>query len=194
MTYFSALNILNLKEDFTKEELIKNYQRLMSQYSSYNLIIKNKKELESFTKKIKIIREAYSILIKSIVKISKSQYIEELYQKLLLYTSKSNNMQIHRINKYINSLINQFHFTAYNINDIDYIIKIDKLYYDIIAEIKKEFENFKIEFYNLNNLNLNEIDETLNYDCSLDEFYNQLLLINKKYKAKQKLLNKITDK
>ncbi len=194
MTYFSALNILNLKEDFTKEELIKNYQRLMSQYSSYNLIIKNKKELESFTKKIKIIKEAYSILIKSIVKISKSQYIEELYQKLLLYTSKSNNMQIHRINKYINSLINQFHFTAYNINDIDYIIKIDKLYYDIIAEIKKEFENFKIEFYNLNNLNLNEIDETLNYDCSLDEFYNQLLLINKKYKAKQKLLNKITDK
>lgn len=194
MTYFSALNILNLKEDFTKEELIKNYQRLMSQYSSYNLIIKNKKELESFTKKIKIIREAYSILIKSIVKISKNQYIEELYQKLLLYTSKSNNMQIHRINKYINSLINQFHFTAYNINDIDYIIKIDKLYYDIIAEIKKEFENFKIEFYNLNNLNLNEIDETLNYDCSLDEFYNQLLLINKKYKAKQKLLNKITDK
>ena len=103
-------------------------------------------------------------------------------------------MQIHRINKYINSLINQFHFTAYNINDIDYIIKIDKLYYDIIAEIKKEFENFKIEFYNLNNLNLNEIDETLNYDCSLDEFYNQLLLINKKYKANQKLLNKITDK
>lgn len=53
MTYFSALNILNLKEDFTKEELIKNYQRLMSQYSSYNLIIKNKKELESFIKKIK---------------------------------------------------------------------------------------------------------------------------------------------
>ena len=77
------------------------------------------------------------------------------------------------------------------VGDENYKSKINKLYYQHVASIKKEFENLKQEFYNKYGLNENEIPEVLNYNCSLDAFYNQLLNIERKYNIKRRLRTKL---
>ena len=191
MTYFDALTTLNLKENFTEEELKRSYRKLMKQYHPDLFDSASVEEQKIAEGKAKEINEAYDILSKEKVFDSKMDYINTLYRKLIVYASKSNNLEIKKYNKAISNIRKMFYLSACNINDKDYKLKIDKLYYEIIAMIKKELENFKQEFYSKNGLDESEIEESLNYECSLDEFYRQLLAINKKYNIRERLLAKI---
>ncbi len=101
MTYFDALTLLNLKENFTKEELKRNYRRLMKQYHPDLLVNANVEEQKIAEAKAKEINEAYDILSKGKVLDSKKDYIEMLHRKLIVYISDFDNEEIKKYNKAI---------------------------------------------------------------------------------------------
>lgn len=77
--------------------------------------------------------------------------------------------------------------------------KIDEAFEDALRKIKIYFKELKDKFYEENNINESDVKETINYDCTLREFYKQLLNIKNKYSPKSiidnmyKELKKITN-
>lgn len=202
MTYFDALLKLNLKQDFTEEELKRSYRQLMKKYHPDLFANASWEERESAEEKAKEINEAYDIVIKTMKgqnhssntnKTSdiKKAYIDSLYNNLLSFTSKIDIPELKKYDTVIKAVIKLFRLFASDVVDENYKPKVDKLYYQHVALVKERFENLKQEFYSKNGLDENEINETLNYSCSLDAFYNQLLNIEKKYNIKRRLKTKL---
>ena len=202
MTYFDALSKLNLKPDFTEEELKRSYRQLMKKYHPDLFVNASMKEQRTAEEQTKEINGAYDIISKSMkgqnssnnnntTQDTKKSYIDSLYNKLLSFTSKMDIPELRKYDTEIKTIIKEFYLVANNVTNKDYILKVDKLYYQHVALVKKEFENLKQEFYSKNGLDENEINEVLNYNCSLDVFYTQLLNIEKKYNIKKRVLTKL---
>ena len=202
MTYFDALTKLNLNPNFTEEELKKAYRQLMKKYHPDLFINASIEEQKLAEEQSKEINEAYDIICKTIKgqnnssnnnqnQDAKKAYIDSLYNELLSFTSKTDIPELREYDTAIRVVIKVFRAFTNTVGDENYKSKINKLYYQHVASIKKEFENLKQEFYNKYGLNENEIPEVLNYNCSLDAFYNQLLNIERKYNIKRRLRTKL---
>ena len=202
MTYFDALTKLNLNPNFTEEELKKAYRQLMKKYHPDLFINASIEEQKVAEEQSKEINEAYDIICKTIKgqnnssnnnqnQDAKKAYIDSLYNELLSFTSKTDIPELREYDTAIRVVIKVFRAFTNTVGDGNYKSKINKLYYQHVASIKKEFENLKQEFYNKYGLNENEIPEVLNYNCSLDAFYNQLLNIERKYNIKRRLRTKL---
>ena len=202
MTYFDALTKLNLNPNFTEEELKKAYRQLMKKYHPDLFINASIEEQKVAEEQSKEINEAYDIICKTIKgqnnssnnnqnQDAKKAYIDSLYNELLSFTSKTDIPELREYDTAIRVVIKVFRAFTNTVGDENYKSKINKLYYQHVASIKKEFENLKQEFYNKYGLNENEIPEVLNYNCSLDAFYNQLLNIERKYNIKRRLRTKL---
>ena len=202
MNYYDALTKLNLKTNFTEEDLKKAYRQLMKEYHPDLFANTSQEERESAEEKTKEINEAYDIICKSMKgqnsisnnnqkQDAKKAYIDSLYNNLLSFTSKIDIPELKKYDTLIKDVIKLFRLFASDVVDENYKPKVDKLYYQHVALVKERFENLKQEFYSKNGLDENEISETLNYNCSLDAFYNQLLNIEKKYNIERRLKTKL---
>lgn len=70
---------------------------------------------------------------------------------------------------------------------------IDKIFNDCIANITTIFIELEKAFFKENSIDKQNIKETINYDCTLTEFYEQLLKIKEKYNIKEIVKQRLED-
>lgn len=192
MTKYEALKILGLNNNFTEEELKKVYRKLVIKYHP------DKYPEDSFEQKqaneaLKKINEAKEFLDKIIKKNNKQNNAKNNHLDIAEYKRKkteeldsyiSSNIFIISMTELINyhrcifTIINDFEKKIQNYSDKN---KIDQAYLDSKKRIIDVFNVLKTNFFNRNNIDETEIKETINYDCSLEKFYDQLLKLNKIY-------------
>lgn len=112
------------------------------------------------------------------------------------------NVNEYKLSGVISFIILKIKFTPYDFENKTKITnnkqKIDKAFESALKKIKIQFKELKDKFYEENNINESDVKETINYDCTLREFYKQLLNIKNKYSPKSiidnmyKELKKIT--
>lgn len=203
MNLEKALRILGLSPNFTEEELKKAHRRLVNQYHPD----RNKSpEAEEKTKEINTARE---YLVKHLKNKSASQDSYTYKHKTKQGTEYQSTFDVEAyIYKKLDQLKNIINFdhreyhTSYTIQGI--IIKIqtefqwfyiqingaknkqdiDREFNKFLQKIKKYFQEIKEAFYIENYIREHDVQESINYDCSLKEFYGQLLKIKNKYSIK----------
>lgn len=208
MDYQKALRILGLKTNFTAEELKKAHRELANLYHPD----RNKSpEAES---KMKDINEARDYLVKYL------KDVNPRYNSNRSSNDSNNNQKDFDIERYKTEKetelfkIIKLDFDKYNVSEnIKVIILTDlKIYiifhsfdnlnnkYDIdkqfnknYEEIKKGFKKIKEEFYKENNISESDVKENINYDCTLTEFYENLLKIKEKY-GKEAIITDLLEK
>ena len=199
MTFYEALNILNIDSKYDEKKLKSAYHRLAKKYHPDQLQTDNKKTKESL-EMIKIINLAYETLLDkkdncdSEYNTSNKSNTEVLSFKL----SKINLLEKYKIKKYAHLLSD---FTNYINETIILFIsreystvnEVEEYYQNTINKILSIYKLFEQNFYTKYNIDKNEIVETINYDCSFDDFYERLLIIKEKYSFENKI-NKIIEK
>ena len=204
ITIEQALKLFNLEKNFTDQELKKTYHILAKKYHPDNFK-EGSLEQECAIKvmqKINFSKDLLSNLLKNSDQSKPKEnnqndhtnifeYKTEIIQKLNNIKKKNDieekfKCYYEEMNKIISAYIN-------SINASFDKQSIEKLYNECIKLIRNVFYKLKKDFFNVNEINENEIKEKINYDCSFDEFYNQLLLIKKKYNKKEIYYSKIID-
>lgn len=85
--------------------------------------------------------------------------------------------------------INKIVLTSFNFKYFNNRQEIDDTFNEKMKEIKVKFKEIKEEFYKKNNIDDKDVKININYDCTLQEFYEQLIKIKENY-SKEALINK----
>ena len=129
------------------------------------------------------LREFYKQLLNIKNKYSPKSIIDNMYKELKKITNF--NLSEYKMSDNIKNIIEKMRQVPENFgsmtNNITNKKRIEDLYDKSIEVIKDYFEELKDKFYKENNINESLVKETINYDCTLIEFYNQLLKIKEKY-------------
>ena len=204
MTYSEALNIFMLGFNFTEQDLKKSYRSLSKKYHPDNFLTEEEKRVAH--EKMCEINKAHDILKKKKTnnyeyqeeeKINVNEYREELIRKILKFLLPSENDEYYIFlagyNYKISNIIIKFEkritsdiFASVN-KDI-----MDSEYRKATNAIKKQFTKLQERFYDENKIDATQVIEPLEYNCSLKEFYKQLLVIDKKYGLKAQINQRLT--
>ena len=206
MTFEKALRILGLKSNFTEEELKKAHRALVNKYHP------DRNKSPEAEDKMKEINEAREYLVKY-SRMFQNHYTRNTTQNS---TNNSREAEIYYQEK-LDELSNiaKFDFNKYKVsNKIKVVIDAIKQivhYYSIYAKNKKEkeivhqeyeeylkmikyrFKELTVKFYEENGIDKKIVKETINYDCTLEELYEQLLKISDKY-GKEPIIKKLLEK
>lgn len=199
MDFQKALQILNLNPNFTEEDLKKAYRELANKYHP------DRNKTTDAEEKMKEINAAREYL-RNYLKNNYSNYDSHTYAQNTQYQSTFN-IEMYILKKYseLEKIIN-FNFYEYNVSEnIKNIIEkmnqplfmfgirvnflknkkeIDDAFNKCLEEIKPLFKELETKFYKENDIDKNDVEENVNYDCTLKEFYEQLLKIKKQYSKK----------
>ena len=220
MNFEKAINILGLKSNFTAEELKRAHRELVNKYHPDR---NRTPEAEEKTKEINAAREYLAKYLKE----SKSRYnpsnSEQTYKNnnqdtfnFREYRDKKTDeiyniidfdfdkyFDIYKVTETIKGFIQTIRTIAFSSYSKITIMKtkesIDNEFNKTINEIKDVFKLIKEAFYKENSINESDVEENINYDCTLEEFYEQLLKIKNKYsinaiiKEKYKELKRIVE-
>ena len=203
MTYSKALNILMLDFNFTEQDLKKSYRNLSKKYHPDNFLTEEEKRIAH--EKMCEINEAHDVLKKKRAdkhdyqeeKININEYREELIRKIFKFLLPSENDEYYiflaRYNFKISNIVTLFEkritsdiFASLN-KDI-----MDNEYQKATNAIKRQFTKLQEQFYAENKIDGNKVIESLEYNCSLKDFYKQLLMIDKKYGLKAQINQRLT--
>jgi len=197
MNFEKALRIFDLKPNFTEEELKKAHRELANKYHPD----RNKTpKSEEMMKNINEARDCLYNFLKTGKKPNYSEYnqyqnnynpnnfgikgyqlkkIRELHNVIEFDINKYNiSDNIKQIIKKIEDIY--FEFTIYLIT-LDTKLEIDNSYNQYLSKIIEIFKELKEEFLKENYINETDIKENIEYNCTLTEFYEQLLKIKDKY-------------
>ncbi len=191
MTVYEALNILEISSSYDEKELKIVYRKLAKKYHPDNF--KDDEERKKAEDKLKQINIAYETLLNSE---DRSDYQENIDLVLNYKLEKIEGLKKYQIKKYgqlfpnsvfyINEIIRIFGTKMYNT-----VREVDCSYNNSLTEILKVYLKFQNEFYQRYNIDEKEVTNRVNYNCSFDEFYEQLLSIKEKYSIKNEFLRKI---
>ena len=209
MTFNKALSVLGIDNTYTKSSLKNAYKKLKEKYEQdmqYYFRFKEDKyknaenkleELEIAYKTLKeVITNNNSIDESSIINIhkeAKTHLLEEYKIYLKKYTIKNSKTLTDKDYEYlieydkeIKSVIKTFLSQEYNT-----IAEIDNAALNSLNAIKRIFKQLELDFYQIRHVDRSEITETINYNCNLNEFYNQLLKLKDKYSYETKLYERV---
>lgn len=194
MTYERALRIFGLNSGFTEEELKKTYRKLASKY--HPDVNSQSLSEDECKRKMQEINEARECLRKNTGngKNSNADDIREYKTKIQIELNNiiefnlydtSPSEKIRQIIMEINDIVlTSFYFVSFTDKDtIDVFFKIK------VKQIRDKFKEIETVFYQENYIDKKNIKENINYNCTLKEFYNQLLKIREKY-SKEALIRK----
>ena len=206
MNFEKALRILGLNANFTEEELKKAHRELANIYHPD----RNKSpEAEAMMKDINEARD----YLANYFRMFKNNYTRNTSQSS---TSNSREAEMYYQEK-LDELSNiaKFDFNKYNVsNKIKVVIDAIKNivhYYSVHTKNKKEketvhqeyeeylkmikyrFKELTAKFYEENGIDKKDVKETINYDCTLEELYEQLLKIKEKY-GKESIITDLLEK
>lgn len=208
LTYEESLKILNITENYTEEELKKNYRKYLKKMHPDVSVGKSKEEQEEMEYKSKQVIEAYTKLLKKL----KGEYV--YFPNSSVNTNKKSNNTSNNINigEYKKQILKKISFYIKDIENINPIIPNFKderiellkystliaLFYNKKEGIDNEYKKFKNRVIKINKLikeklfEENKIDEnklniTINYDQPVKKFYDEMEEISEKYGKKSKL-------
>lgn len=198
MDYERALNVLGLNPGFTEEELKTAYRTLINKYHPDRY--ENSKDKDEMIKRTQEINTARDYLKKhhkfhnqntSQSTSDLEKYIKQKEQELvnlIAFDQKKYQPSTKIINIFITLklLLDTFHLEltiAKSKADVDYTFEI------YIKRIINKFHELETEFFKENHIDKYNIKENINYDCNLQEFYEQLLKIKEKY-SKENIIKK----
>ena len=193
MTVYEALSILEISSSYDEKELKIVYRKLAKKYHPDNF--KDDEERKKAEEKLKQINIAYETLLNSEYR---SDYQENIDLVLNYKLEKIEGLKKYQIKKYgqlfpnyvfyINEIIRIFGTKMYNT-----VREVDCSYNNSLTEILKVYLKFQNEFYQKHNIDEKEVTNRVNYNCSFDEFYEQLLKIKDKYSIENIFLRKIEE-
>ena len=202
MTVYDALDILKISSSYTLKELKIVYRKLAKQYHPDNF--KDDKERNKAEEKLKQINIAYETLLNNRdtnanFNRTYNNYYQEnravvFNQKILKrallrkYRAKKYEITLSKWASHINQIILEFTVEAYNTVD-----EVNSSYQEALKRIVNLYKELQREFFEKNIINESVISETINYSCSLDDFYEQLLKIKEKYSFENIFLRKIEE-
>ena len=199
MTVYEALKILEISGSYTEKKLKRVYHELAKKYHPDNF--KDNNERRQAEEKLKNINLAYETLLNNK---DRGSYQESRNSVFNYKKEKQQTLEKYRPQKYkhffrgycfmIDAFIKNFVMKDYNT-----ISEVNNSYHKVLEEIIDVYKTLETEFYKDNNINKSKIIETINYNCSFDEFYEQLLKIKEKYSVNlesifSKYAKKITEK
>lgn len=203
MTKFEALSKLGLSVNATEEEIKKAYRSLVKKYHP-DQFPEGSLEQKQAEEKMKEINESKDTLDRikkngennykqstnyqqSYMDIEK--YKKEIVENLSRYNSS--NSSISDLTKYHNEIVLIIFNFETHIKDLTNKQAIDSAYTLFKLAIKNTFEKLKFDFFKKYEIDETTIRGTINYECNLEEFYNQLLNIKEKYDLKKLYRKKI---
>lgn len=179
MTRKEALTILNLSSSANEEEIKHAYKVFARKYhpdANPNLSLEHKQISEE---NFKIIYEAYCYLTKN--ELSLEEYVKELLNELFTYAKYDRDKNYAKfLEPFANAVatvISQDFIT--NVLGLSEKNAIEQEFNKTRRKIRQIFENLKLDFYVQNYVDDNPI--AINCNCSLGEFYEQLLQIANVY-------------
>jgi len=185
MTRETALKELELTEDFTGEELKKNYRRLSRLHHPDNYMQADETIRLEHEEIMKRINEAYDYFTKFNVDNYRNQIINKM--KSYYINTTVGDMQ----------LITKVRDAVKEYTNIIYImetkIAIDNVFADFLAEVKKVYDVYRFLFYQENYIDTNEVKEEINYNLRVEEFYIQLCRIRDKYSKEVKFTKRLEE-
>lgn len=203
MTYSEALTVFMLGFNFTEQDLKKSYRNLSKKYHPDNFITDEEKRIAH--EKMCEINEAHDILKKRKAtsqeyheeKFDLNEYRAELIRKMYKFLLPSENDEYYIFlagyNFKISNIIALFEkritsdiYASMN-KDI-----MDLEYRNATNAIKKQFTKLQKCFYAENKIDAAKVTEPLEYNCSIKEFYKQLLMIDKKYGIKAQINQRLS--
>lgn len=205
MSINEALNILGLNSNFSEKELKRAYYALVKKYHPDQFEKSSREVKDHAETMMKKINQAYETL----QNMSKSNGFSYGYQrkshntfdvKAYVFMKKAELEQKYLPKKYkvnifkneilaIENIINSFFQVALRYGtktfiDDGYIISVNK--------ISKVFKKMKDIYFQKYNIDISALNVQLNYDCSFDEFYEQLESVKNKYEQyKNANINKV---
>ena len=186
MNFEKALRILGLNSNFTEEELKKAHRELANIYHPD----RNKSpEAEAMMKDINEARD----YLANYFRMFKNNYTRNTTQSSANNSREAEMYYQEKLDELSN--IAKFDFNKYNVsNKIKVVIDAIKNivhYYSVHTKNKKEtvhqeyeeylkmikyrFKELTAKFYEENGIDKKDVKETINYDCTLEELFEQLL-------------------
>lgn len=198
MDYQTALRILNLNPGFTESELKAAWRKLSKNNHPDTHL--NSKESTEKQQQINAARE----FLKPYATDAKTSSSNPSFDINTYITNKINILKsiLQKNNKEIHD---EAFLTAYEeISQTIYGFEtevivffsltkhdVDRSYNEAVTSIKKSFIKFKETFYKNYYIDEHEVTETINYECSLYELYEQLLKIEQKYGKKSQAVKRL---
>ena len=193
MTVYDALEILKISSSYTLKELKIVYRKLAKQYHPDNF--KDDKERIKAEEKLKNINLAYETLLNNKDRSDYQENIDVVFnykmekiEVLKKYQFKKYGQLFPNYVFYMNEIIRVFGAKLYNT-----VGEVDSNYQSALTKIMILYKDFEKEFYEKNGINKDKVTETINYNCSFDDFYEQLLKIKEKYSLENIFLRKIEE-
>ncbi len=202
MTVYEALSILEISGSYDEKELKIVYRKLAKKYHPDNF--KDDEERKKAEDKLKQINIAYETLLNNKERNTNfSHTYHNYYQEnrtavfnqkitkrelLRKYQAKKYKITLSKWVSYINDIILDFSVKAYNTVD-----EVNYNYQEALRRIVNVYKELQREFFEKHIINESVISETINYNCSFDEFYEQLLKIKEKYSIENVFLRKIEE-
>lgn len=202
MTVDEALEILEISGSYDEKELKIVYHKLAKKYHPDNF--NDDKEKIKAEEKFKQINIAYQTLLNNRDRNANfnrtyHNYYQEnrivvshhmMAKKALLekYESKWYRNILSKWVSYMYNIIYDFSSKTYNtVEEVNYN------YQEALKRIVNLYRELQREFFEKHIINESVISETINYSCSLDDFYEQLLKIKDKYSIGNVFLRKIEE-
>ena len=209
MDFQKALRILGLNSNFTEEELKKAHRELANKYHP------DRNKSPEAEAKMKDINEARDYLLKHIKSNNRNnqtnynpynynrygtrddieEYIAKKYQELKKIVDF--NFNKYKLSGYIYFVILKIKYKLDEFESVTNITNnkelIDNAFKAALRKIKDHFREIKDKFYQENNINETDVKEPINYDCTLTEFYEQLLKIKDKYEKERIIQKKLEE-
>lgn len=202
MTVYEALEILGINDSYDEKELKRVRRELAKKYHPDNFNDDN--ERRKAEEKLKQINIAYETLLNNKNRNANFNYTYHNYYQenrtavfnqkiskralLIKYRAKKYKITLSKWASYINEIILEFTVEAYNTVD-----EVNSSYQEALKRIVNLYKELQREFFEKHIINESVISETINYSCSLDDFYEQLLKIKNKYSIGNVFLRKIEE-
>lgn len=199
MTFEEALKILGLEPNYTDEELKTAWRKLSKEHHP-----DKHQDAAKMIEKQALINAARDFLknyrgqrLRSTPKFDLSDYINQKIKEaeaIIKGSSSFDNELLKKAAEMIGRTIKGFKIDmllAYNSTTTKE--DIDKKFKKFKEVIKYQYESYLASFYVKYDIFEKDVKETINYDCSLLEFHNQLLKIKEKY-SKEVITRKILEK
>lgn len=207
MTKEKALKLLNLIEPFTEDDLNKAFRSLTNKWHPDKFLPDTPEYIQAQEKmtELNIARDALKKILKernnnysayqtSINNKNINDYKTLLTVKLAKYISdKSMNVKLKKYYDNITALIASFIIETQNIYQF---AEINAIYMQYDKKIINVLDKLKREIFSQSGIDENIVTETINYDCTIVEFYNQIIKLREKYQKimlREKYQKKITE-